>query len=171
MGWGLARLPGIEKGEDGCSGGGINTVQQLVVQGGAGLEALNRSFRFAFFVGTQQIGGVVAQEVGRNAGRALYMGGNGEFEGSQYLLFAFLHERTHVLCAQQPSGVVHHQIKAHAKGVIPAGGGDVTSFQKLLVIRGERLQNHVNTSASRQSSMPFSNLARKNCGRRFSGSE
>ena len=171
MGFGFAGLPGVEKGEDGLSSGGSNAIQQLVVQGCAGLEALNRAFRFAFFISPQQIGGVVAQEVGRNAGRALYMGGNGEFEGSRYLLFALLHERTHVLCVQQPAGIVDHQIKAHVEGVVPAGGRDGPLLQKLLVIRGERLQDHVNTSISRQFSTPFSSLARKNCGRRFSGSE
>ena len=48
MGFGFAGLPGVEKGEDGLSSGGSNAIQQLVVQGCAGLEALNRAFRFAF---------------------------------------------------------------------------------------------------------------------------
>ena len=99
------------------------------------------------------------------------MGRNGQLDGSQHLLFAFLHGRTFVLCAQQPAGIVDHQIKAHVEGAVPAGGRDGPLLQKLLVIRGERLQDHVNTSISRQFSTPFSSLARKNCGRRFSGSE
>ena len=171
MGFGFAGLPGVEKGEDGLSSGGSNAIQQLVVQGCAGLEALNRAFRFAFFISPQQIGGVVAQKICRNAGGALYMGRNGTLDGSQHLLFAFLHGNVLVLCVQQPAGIVDHQIKAHVEGVVPAGGRDGPLLQKLLVIRGERLQDHVNTSISRQFSTPFSSLARKNCGRRFSGSE
>ena len=53
MGFGFAGLPGVEKGEDGCGGGGSNAVQKFVVQGGTGLEALQRAFRFAFFISPQ----------------------------------------------------------------------------------------------------------------------
>lgn len=59
---GAAAGPSGQKGEDGFGGRGVYSVENLVVEGGTGFEALAGTLGLALLVCAQQIGRIVAQK-------------------------------------------------------------------------------------------------------------
>ena len=109
------------------------------MQCGAGLEALHRAGGLAFFVGTQQIGGVVAQQICNNTDSALFVLWDPQLPRSQNGLFALCHRGAQVGDLQKLPGIVQAQLIAYFKGIIPAGSGDLSLTQELLIISGRCL--------------------------------
>ena len=88
VGGGCIRFPAVKKGEDGFGGREVHTVENLVVKGGTGLEALAGALGLALLVCAQQIGRIVAQKVRGDAGGALDPVGDRELTGGDDGLFA-----------------------------------------------------------------------------------
>lgn len=133
-----------------------------MVQLGTGLEALFGAVRFALFICAQKIGRIVAQKVGSDADGTLDVGGYPQLPGDDDRLFALGLADAQVHNIHQLSGVIQTQLIAHLEAAVPAGYGDLALPQKLLIVGGQCLQDHVNTSTFRQSSTPSTSFARKN---------
>ena len=166
----LRRVPAVKISQNGFCGGVVHAVQQFMVQLGTGLEALFGAVRFALFICTQKIGRIVAQKVGSDADGTLDVGGYPQLPGDDDRLFALGLADAQVHDIHQLPGVIQTQLIAYLKMTIPAGCGDLALPQKLLIVGGQCLQDHVNTSTFRQSSTPSTSFARKNWGWMFSGS-
>ena len=167
----LCRVPAVKVSQNRFGSRTVYAVQQAVVQLCAGIKALLGTVGFAFFVRTQKIGRVIAQKVGGNADSAFDVGGHPQLPGHNNGLFALGLADAQVHDAHQLPGIVQAQLIAHLEAAVPAGRGDLALPQKLLVISGQCLQDHVNTSTFRQSSTPSTSFARKNWDWMFSGSE
>ena len=76
-----------------------------------------------------------------------------------------------VLNIQQLAVGADPEPEADFELIFPAGGRKFALLEQLLIVRGKSLQDHVNTSTFRQSSTPWTSLARKNWERMFFGSE
>lgn len=98
------------------------------------------------------------------------MRGDAHLAGEKHLLFSAGCRLPAVDDVDQRARIIDLQLEAHAERLVPAGGGDFAFMEHFLVIRGERLQNHVTTSTFRQSSTPRSKRALKNCARISCGS-
>ena len=75
QGWVLHRffrLPGVEERQYRSGSGGIHAIQYGVMQACGDAEAVPAALRLPLLVNTQQVGGVVPQEVGCNANSALH---------------------------------------------------------------------------------------------------
>ena len=163
MAWRKLGLPSVKEGKYRFCGGAFHIVQQRMVKRCAGLKALFCALRLALFVCAQHVAGVIAEKVCRNAGRAQLMRGDAHLAGEKHLLFSVDGRLPAVDDVDQRARVIDFQLEAHAERLVPAGGGDFAFMEHFLVIRGERLQNHVTTSTFRQSSTPRSKRALKNC--------
>ena len=130
----LRRIPAVKisKERPGC--GAVYTIQNGVMQFGTGLEAIRRALRLAFFVCAQQIGGVIAQKVGGNAGGTLFMRWYAHCTRGKDCLFAHLRFCAQVEHGNQLPGIVQPQLITHLKAVVPAGDRKLTLPDKLLVI-------------------------------------
>jgi len=170
MAWCKLRLPGVKEGEHGPCRRRVHIVQQCMVERRTGLKALFCALRLALFVCAQHVAGVIAEKVCRNAGRAQLMRGDAHLAGEKHLLFSAGCRLPAVDDVDQRARIIDLQLEAHAERFIPAGGGDFAFMEHFLVIRGERLQDHVTTSTFRQSSTPRSKWALKNCARISCGS-
>ena len=171
VGGGCIRLPAVKKGEDGFGGRGVYSVEYLVVEGGAGFEALAGALRLALFVCTQQIGRIVAQKVRGDAGGAFDPVGDRKLTGGDDGLFApgcFLPQ---VVEGEELAVGAEAQFIADFELTVPAGGLHLALLQELFIIGGECLEYHVNTSTSRHSITPSTSLARKNWLRMLAESE
>ena len=135
----LRRVPAVKisKQRPGC--GAVDIVQQPVVQRRTGIEALLCTLRLAFFVCAQQIGGIIAQQICRNTGRALDVRRYAHCTRGKDGLFAHLCFRAQVEHRNQLPGIVQAQLVAHFKAVVPAGGRKLALPDKLLVIGSKRL--------------------------------
>ena len=135
----LRRIPAVKISKDRPGCGAVDIVQQPVVQRRTGIEALLCTLRLAFFVCAQQIGGIIAQQVCRNTGRALDVRRYAHCTRGKDGLFA------HGLFGEkgndpnQLPGIVQTQLVAHLKAVVPAGGRKLALPDKLLVIGGKCL--------------------------------
>ena len=158
----LRRVPAVKISQNGFCGGVVHAVQQFMVQLGTGLEALFGAVRFALFICAQKIGRIVAQKVGSDADGTLDVGGYPQLPGDDDRLFALGLADAQVHNVHQLSGIVQTQLIAHLEAAVPAGCGDLALPQKLLIVGGQCLQDHVNTSTFRQSSTPSTSFARKN---------
>ena len=171
VGGGCIRLPAVKKGEDGFGGRGVHAVEHLVVEGGAGLEALAGALRLALFVCAQQIGRVVAQKVRGDAGGALDPVGDRELPGGDDGLFALGDFLPQVIEGEELAVGAEAQLVADLEAAVPAGGLHLALLQELFIIGGECLEYHVNTSTSRHSITPSTSFARKNWLRMLAESE
>ena len=135
----LRRIPAVKisKERPGC--GAVYAVQNGVMQFGTGLEAIRRALRLAFFVCAQQIGRVIAQKVGCDAGGTLDVRRYAHCTRGKDCLFAHLRFCAQVEHGNQLPGVIQPQLIAHLKAVIPAGGRKLALSDKLLVIGGKCL--------------------------------
>ena len=163
-------LPGVKKGEHGPCRRRVHIVQQRMVERRAGLKALFCALRLALFVRAEKIGCVLAKKVRYDTRGPFYVRGDAHLTGEKHLLFSAGCRLPAVDDVDQRARVIDFQLEAHAERFIPAGGGDFAFMEHFLVIRGERLQNHVTTSTFRQSSTPRSKWALKNCTRISCGS-
>ena len=164
-------VPAVKKGEDGFGGRGVHAVEHLVVEGGAGFETLAGALRLALFVCAQQIGRVVAQKVRGDAGGALDPVGDRDLLGGDDGLFALGDLLPQVVEGEKLAVGAEAQLIADFELTVPAGGLHLALLQELLIIGGECLEYHVNTSTSRHSITPSTSFARKNWLRMLAGSE
>ena len=164
-------VPAVKKGEDGFGGRGVHTVEHLVVEGGTGFEALAGALRLALFVCAQQIGRIVAQKVRGDAGGALDPVGDRELTGGDDGLFVLGDLLPQVVEGEELAVRAEAQLIADFELTVPAGGLYFFLFPKLLVVGGECLEYHVNTSTSRHSITPSTSFARKNWLRMLAESE
>ena len=171
MGGGCIRLPAVKKGEDGFGGRGVHAVENLVVESGASLEALAGTLGLALFVCAQQIGRIVAQKVRGDAGGALDSVGDRELTGGDDGFFALGDFLPQVVEGEELAVGAEAQFIADFELTVPAGGLHLALSQKLLIIGGECLEYHVNTSTSRHSITPSASFARKNWLRMLAESE
>ena len=171
MGGGCIRLPAVKKGEDGFGGRGVHAVEHLVVKGGTGLEALAGALGLALLVCAQQIGRIVAQKVRGDAGGALDPVGDRKLTGGDDGLFALGDFLPQVVEGEELAVGAEAQFIADFEAAVPAGGLHLALSQKLLIIGGECLEYHVNTSTSRHSITPSTSFARKNWLRMLAESE
>ena len=171
VGGGCGGVPVVKKGEDGFGGRGVHTVEHLVVEGGTGFEALAGALRLALLVCAQQIGRVVAQKVRGDAGGALDPVGDRELTGGDDGLFALGDFLPQVVEGEELAVGAEAQFIADFEAAVPAGGLHSALGQKLLIIGGECLEYHVNTSTSRHSITPSTSFARKNWLRMLAESE
>ena len=139
------RLPCVEIGKHGSRRGGIHIVQETMVQFGTGLKAFPASLRLALFVYTQQVAGIVPQEIRQHAGRAGDRCRELHLARAKHLLFAvlFLDEKGHCL----GQAAVLRQTKRIADGrTAPAATGNGAPGGQILIQLRQRLQNHRTTS-------------------------
>lgn len=160
----LLRLPGVEEGQHGACCGVIYRIQQRMMQRGARGKALPGTLRLALFIGAEQISGVVAEKVCRNAGSTFYMRRHAHLPWSKHSFLAAQHVFPAVDHVDQRAAVVHLQLVTYGESIGPAGRGELALCKQCFIISGQCLQDHVTTSALRQSSTPFTSRARKNCG-------
>ena len=163
-------LPGVKEGEHGPCRRRVHIVQQRMVERRAGLKALFCALRLALFVCAEKIGCVLAKKVRYDTRGPFYVRGDAHLAGEKHLLFSAGCRLPAVDDVDQRARIIDLQLEAHAERFIPAGGGDFAFMEHFLVIRGERLQDHVTTSTFRQSSTPRSKWALKNCARISCGS-
>ena len=130
----LRRVPAVKisKERPGC--GAVHAIQNGVMQFGTGLEAIRRALRLAFFVCAQQIGRVIAQKVGCNAGGTLDMRRYAHCTRGKDCLFAHGLFGEKGDNADQLPGIVQAQLVTYLKAVVPAGGRKLALPDKLLVI-------------------------------------
>ena len=159
----LLRPPGVEEGQHGVCCGVIYRIQQRMMQRGACGKALPGTLRLALFIGAEQISGVVAEKVRRNAGRAFDMCRHTHLPRGERCFFAAQHAFPTVDHVDQCTVIADLQLITHRKCIGPAGGGELALSKQRFVISSQCLQDHVTTSAFRQSSTPSTSRARKNC--------
>ena len=171
VGGGCIRLPAVKKGKDGFGGRGVHAVENLVVESGAGFEALAGTLGLALLVCAQQIGRIVAQKVRGDAGGALDPVGDRELTGGDDGLFALGDFLPQVVEGEELAVGAEAQFIADLELTVPAGGLHLALLQELFIIGGECLEYHVNTSTSRHSITPSTSFARKNWLRMLAESE
>ena len=167
------RLPMVEKGQQRPGSRLLHRDQQSLVEGLAGLEALQRAFGFALFVCAQDVAGVVAEEVGGHAYGALDRSRQLDGLGYQRLLLPPCH---FFLDADYGGDVplvvqIEHIGHLHRR---PAGLGQFPPGGQGLVVGDESLEDHPITSLLSLGGTvrtPSSSTARKNRGRMSCGLE
>ena len=142
-----------------------------MVEGGTGFEALAGTLGLALFVCAQQIGRIVAQKVRGDAGGAFDPVGDRKLTGGDDGLFALGDFLPQVVEGEELAVGAEAQFIADFEVTVPAGGLYFFLFPKLLVVGGECLEYHVNTSTSRHSITPSTSFARKNWLRMLAESE
>ena len=166
------RLPGVEEGQDRPGNGRIHTVQNAVMQCGGRREALPAPLGLSLLIHAEEIGGVIPEEVRRNAHRALDSCRKLHFLRPQNGFLSGFHRLQDRNDLRQCAVSVQTQGKADPRGG-PAGGGDISPPQQILIVPGQGLQDHPLTSLLSGGGTvmtPFTRPARKNFGVMFSGS-
>ena len=127
------RVPAVKKGEDGPGGGTLCAVQPLPVKGRSSGKTFGGAVRFSFAVGSQQVGGRIAQKVSGHAGGTLHRLGDQQLLGNQSGLFAPGYLLLQVEQSQQGAVLPQFQRPGHFCHR-PAGAGDFALGQQVLII-------------------------------------
>ena len=168
----ILRFPVVEKCQNRVGHRGINTVQNRVVQLRCCGETVSAALGLTFLVDTEQIGGVVPQEIRGDTYRALH---SRRQRHRLRLLDGFLFLRHILHCGndlRQSAVFIQIQCEANLRRG-PAGSVDLSLCKQILIIPRQCLQNHLLTSPLSGGGTvitPLTNSARKNIGVMFSGS-
>ena len=154
------RVPLLKKAHDGTGGKAVHPVQQRQVQRLGCRKTVGGARRFALVIRPQQIPAVVAQKVGEHAGAPLDRGGHKDVLGRQHGLFAADCLLLQMQQPDQPAIPVQGQAVTDL-GLVPSRPVDLPQHQQVLIILGQRLQDHRSTSQFWVSNTPCSSLARK----------
>ena len=169
----LFRIPCIEESEDRLGCRCVNSIQEPVVQLCTGPEAIFAPLRFSLLIRTQQIAGIVPQEVRQDAGGTCNRSRQLHGCWAQLGLFPDLD-----LC-QLRDHRFQHSVFVQAQCIAdfcrsPSGAGNLALLNQVFKQPGQCLQDHVRTSSAYMggtSRTPSRRVARKKWGVMFSGSE